>query len=69
MTRPVTCDTDVYKRQELDDLRSKYGLPDGRLYLARADGAVAGCAALRKLDDTRCELKRMYVRPLSLIHI
>ena len=48
---------------ELDDLRSKYGLPDGRLYLARADGAVAGCAALRKLDDTRCELKRMYVRP------
>ena len=48
---------------ELHDLGSKYGLPDGRLYLARADGAAAGCAALRKLDETRCELKRMYVRP------
>lgn len=48
---------------ELDDLRGKYGLPDGRLYLARADGAAAGCAALRRLDEARCELKRMYVRP------
>ncbi len=48
---------------ELHDLESKYGLPDGRVYLARVDGAAVGCAALRKLDDTRCELKRMYVRP------
>lgn len=48
---------------ELHDLKSKYGLPDGRLYLARVDGAAAGCAALRRLDETRCELKRMYVRP------
>lgn len=48
---------------ELDDLRSKYGLPDGRLYLARADGKPAGCVALRKLDDKTCEMKRLYVRP------
>ena len=48
---------------ELADLESKYGLPGGRLYLARVDGAAAGCAALRRLDETRCELKRMYVRP------
>ena len=48
---------------ELDDPESKYGLPGGRLYLARVDGAAAGCAALRRLDGTRCELKRMYVRP------
>lgn len=48
---------------EIHDLESKYGLPDGRLYLARVDGAAAGCAALRRLDDTRCELKRLYVRP------
>lgn len=41
----------------------KYGLPEGRLYLARWDGAAAGCGALRRLDDTRCELKRLYVRP------
>lgn len=41
----------------------KYGLPEGRLYLARWDGAAAGCGALRRLDGSRCELKRLYVRP------
>lgn len=41
----------------------KYGLPEGRLYLARWDGAAAGCGALRKLDGGCCELKRLYVRP------
>lgn len=48
---------------ELEHLEGKYGLPDGRLYLAQADGRAAGCIALRKLDDQRCEMKRLYVRP------
>ena len=48
---------------ELKDLSSKYGLPDGRLYLVRMDGHPAACIALRKLDEERCELKRLYVRP------
>ena len=48
---------------EIRDLRMKYGLPDGRLYLLRIDGRPAACIALRKLDDERCEMKRLYVRP------
>lgn len=48
---------------EIRDLRYKYGTPEGRLYLARLDGAPVGCVALRKLDDASGELKRMYVRP------
>ena len=49
---------------ELRDLRAKYGEPAGRLYLALAeDGSAAGSIALRRLDDERCELKRLYVRP------
>ena len=48
---------------EVRDLTVKYGLPDGRLYLARIDGKAVGCIALRKLDNTCCELKRLYVRP------
>ena len=48
---------------EFADLEKKYGLPGGRLYIALWDGAVAGCVALRKLDDQRCELKRLFVRP------
>ena len=49
--------------QETAHPERKYGLPEGRLYLARWDGATAGCGGLRKLDETRCELKRLYVRP------
>ena len=48
---------------ELADLTKKYGLPDGRLYVAWCDGQPAGCIALRRLDGTTCELKRLYVRP------
>lgn len=48
---------------EVANLRQKYGPPEGRLYLARADGFPAGCVALRKLDDETCEVKRLYVRP------
>ena len=48
---------------ELRDPAAKYGPPDGRLYLARADGQAVGCIALRRLDGDRCEMKRLYVRP------
>lgn len=48
---------------EFADLEKKYGLPFGRLYIALWDGAVAGCVALRQLDEQRCELKRLFVRP------
>lgn len=48
---------------EVADLTRKYGMPDGRLYVAWCDGQPAGCIALRRLDGTTCELKRLYVRP------
>ncbi len=48
---------------EVRDLDKKYGLPDGRLYLAFLNGKPAGCVALRRLNDTDCEMKRLYVRP------
>ena len=48
---------------EIRDLEAKYGRPDGRLYLALWEGEAAGCIALRKLDEQRCEMKRLYVRP------
>ncbi|MCL2111288.1 MAG: GNAT family N-acetyltransferase [Clostridiales bacterium] len=49
---------------EIEDLETKYGLPDGRLYIAFSDGQAAGCIALKPLDGkVNCELKRLYVRP------
>lgn len=47
---------------ELLHLPGHYALPDGRLYLAKLDGAVAGCVALRRFDRLRCEMKRLFVR-------
>lgn len=48
---------------ELENPAEKYGMPDGRLYLAYVDDKLAGCVGLRRFDDTRCELKRLYVKP------
>lgn len=48
---------------ELRHLEDKYGEPRGRLWIALSDGEAAGCIALRALDDRRCEMKRLYVRP------
>lgn len=31
--------------------------------LARCDGAAAGCGAVRRIDATSAEIKRMFVRP------
>ena len=48
---------------ELLHPEQKYSPPKGRLYLAYCDQQLAGCIALRQLDETRCEMKRLYVRP------
>jgi putative acetyltransferase len=33
------------------------------ILIARVDGSVAGCVALREVDPRSCEMKRLYVRP------
>lgn len=48
--------------QEVDSIDEKYAMPDGRIYIAFAGDRAAGCAALRKIDESTCELKRVYVR-------
>jgi GNAT superfamily N-acetyltransferase len=45
--------------QELAGLPGAYAPPRGALFLARG----AGCVGLRPIDETTCEMKRLYVRP------
>lgn len=48
---------------EFAALPGKYKAPDGCILLAEIDGRLAGCIALRRADNTICEMRRLYVRP------
>ena len=48
---------------ECIELPGKYAPPSGQLLLCIYNSKIAGCVALKKLQDNICEMKRLYVRP------
>ena len=52
---PMTDGTAGFKDHEVE-------VPRAAFIVARVDGRAAGCGALRPIDDTTIEVKRMYTR-------
>jgi len=48
--------------EEMLALPDNYSAPEGALFLAKVDGQPAGCVAVRRFDNTTCEMKRLFVR-------
>jgi GNAT superfamily N-acetyltransferase len=59
---PMSLDFQGFDR-ELAQLPGDYAPPRGALLIARAGDEVVGCVALRPLDSTTCEMKRLFIRP------
>lgn len=49
--------------QELAALPGDYAPPDGCILLAEISDHIAGCVALRPLENKICEMKRLFVIP------
>ena len=48
--------------EEMLALPDNYSAPEGALFLAKVNGLPAGCVAVRRFDNSTCEMKRLFVR-------
>ena len=47
--------------KELENLKGFY--KDGAILVGYEDGEPAGCIAIKKIDETKCEAKRLFIKP------
>ena len=54
---------DPKKDSDLEDIEGYYqGKGSGVFYTGMMDGKIVGTSAVRRIDDDRCEIKRIYVK-------
>ena len=47
---------------ELNNLAKIYKKPKGTIILAKINNEIAGCVALKPIEENNCEMKRLYVK-------
>jgi N-acetylglutamate synthase-like GNAT family acetyltransferase len=47
---------------ELKNFPKKYKPPEGEFIIAKENGNVIGCVAIKKLENKICEMKRLFVK-------
>ena len=47
----------------LADLPTKHAAPDGAIFVGEMDDTVLACGMTHRIDETTCEIKRVYVDP------
>jgi putative acetyltransferase len=52
---------DLSSEDDLEDVGRAYAPPDSRFLVAMRSGAVVATAGIRRISETDCELKRLYV--------
>ena len=53
---------DPNKDFDLDNIDKHYLQSGGVFYVGIVDGVIIGTSAVRRIDNNRCEIKRIYVR-------
>jgi putative acetyltransferase len=51
--------------KELQTLHEVYSPPKGCIILGKEEENVLGCIALKPIEESVCEMKRLYVRPIG----
>lgn len=51
--------------REVEGLPGAYAPPDGAVYLCWDTGLPIGCVGMKRIDERRCEMKRMFVAPTA----
>jgi GNAT superfamily N-acetyltransferase len=60
---PSVCLDYQENETEFASLPGKYDSPGGCIFLADRQEYIGGCIAFRRVSQTICEMKRLYVRP------
>ncbi|BBB26323.1 GNAT family N-acetyltransferase [Amphritea japonica] len=54
--------------QEFTHLPEKYSSEESKIFLVKKGRKSVGCAAFRRLDESVCEMKRVYIQPSARGH-